>query len=232
MRQTLSKGMATAAATGFLSLYGTTALADSGANSAVQGAPGVLSGTTVEAPVDVPVNACGNSVDVIAALSPAFGSQCGTDTASPRGREAPSQDRAVRGHEGSPGGRAETPAHRGGNSGGSGAYGERPDSQPPTRLSTTARDLPPTHPDAAAPGMPPVAPPGMSPGRRRETRPAIPPTRPPHQASAPSAGTPSTKPLTLPETGSEGVFAASAGGAALIVGGAMVYRRGQTVPKG
>jgi hypothetical protein len=35
--------------------------------------PGVLSGNLVQAPVHVPVNAVGNSVNVIGALNPAFG---------------------------------------------------------------------------------------------------------------------------------------------------------------
>ncbi len=40
------------------------------------GSPGVLSGNTVQAPVDVPVNACGNSVTVIGGLNPAMGERC------------------------------------------------------------------------------------------------------------------------------------------------------------
>ncbi|QLJ00332.1 DUF320 domain-containing protein [Streptomyces sp. NEAU-sy36] len=78
MRQTLSKGMvvAAAAATGVLSLYGSAALADSGGQSVAQGSPGVLSGNSVQVPVHIPVNVCGNSVDVAAALNPAFGNFC------------------------------------------------------------------------------------------------------------------------------------------------------------
>ncbi|WP_217235854.1 chaplin ChpE [Streptomyces sp. AC555_RSS877] len=37
------------------------------------GSPGVVSGNLVQAPVHVPVNAVGNSVNVIGALNPAFG---------------------------------------------------------------------------------------------------------------------------------------------------------------
>ncbi|MCS0603159.1 chaplin [Streptomyces sp. LP11] len=37
------------------------------------GSPGVVSGNAVQAPVDVPVNVVGNSVDVIGVLNPAFG---------------------------------------------------------------------------------------------------------------------------------------------------------------
>ncbi|MFF5552686.1 chaplin [Streptomyces olivaceoviridis] len=79
MRQTLSKGMAVAAAaTGVLSLYGGSALADSDAHGAAQGSPGVLSGNNIQVPVNIPVNICGNSVDAAAALDPAFANSCAT----------------------------------------------------------------------------------------------------------------------------------------------------------
>jgi hypothetical protein len=37
------------------------------------GSPGVVSGNLIQAPVHVPVNVVGNSVNVIGALNPAFG---------------------------------------------------------------------------------------------------------------------------------------------------------------
>ncbi|MFI9650263.1 chaplin [Streptomyces sp. NPDC052040] len=37
------------------------------------GSPGVVSGNVIQAPVHVPVNAVGNTVNVIGALNPAFG---------------------------------------------------------------------------------------------------------------------------------------------------------------
>ncbi|MBA2812253.1 chaplin [Streptomyces sp. KM273126] len=43
------------------------------ANGKAIGSPGVLSGNLVQAPVHVPVNAVGNSVNVIGVLNPAFG---------------------------------------------------------------------------------------------------------------------------------------------------------------
>jgi hypothetical protein len=52
------------------------ALADAGAEGAAAGSPGVASGNTVQVPVHVPVNACGNTVNVIALLNPAFGNTC------------------------------------------------------------------------------------------------------------------------------------------------------------
>ncbi|MFH8554546.1 chaplin [Streptomyces celluloflavus] len=38
--------------------------------------PGVLSGNTIQVPVNVPINLCGNSIDVIGLLNPAFGNTC------------------------------------------------------------------------------------------------------------------------------------------------------------
>ncbi|WP_327314113.1 chaplin [Streptomyces sp. NBC_01235] len=38
-----------------------------------KGSPGVVSGNLVQAPVHVPVNVVGNSVNVVGALNPAFG---------------------------------------------------------------------------------------------------------------------------------------------------------------
>ena len=52
------------------------ALADAGANGGAANSPGVLSGNVVQVPVHVPVNACGNTVNVIGLLNPAFGNTC------------------------------------------------------------------------------------------------------------------------------------------------------------
>ncbi|MEU6090412.1 chaplin [Streptomyces sp. NPDC047085] len=55
------------------------ASADSGASGLAANSPGVLSGNAVQVPVHVPVNVCGNTVDVIALLNPAFGNTCVND---------------------------------------------------------------------------------------------------------------------------------------------------------
>ncbi|MDT0436049.1 MULTISPECIES: chaplin ChpG [Streptomyces] len=52
------------------------ASADSGAQGAAVHSPGVLSGNVVQVPVHVPVNVCGNTIDVIGLLNPAFGNTC------------------------------------------------------------------------------------------------------------------------------------------------------------
>jgi hypothetical protein len=65
-----------AAATSVLSLCEIAALADSGAGGSTTDSPGVLSGSIVQAPVHLPANVCGNTVNVIGLLNPAFGNTC------------------------------------------------------------------------------------------------------------------------------------------------------------
>ncbi|MEU3945640.1 chaplin ChpD [Streptomyces sp. NPDC029526] len=55
------------------------AFADSGAQGAAIGSPGVLSGNVIQVPVHIPVNVCGNTVNVLGALNPAFGNACVND---------------------------------------------------------------------------------------------------------------------------------------------------------
>ncbi|MFC4032256.1 chaplin ChpH [Streptomyces polygonati] len=73
----IKKVVAAAAATGGLVLAGAGfAYADSGAQGAAVQSPGVLSGNVVQIPVHVPVNVCGNTINVVGLLNPAFGNTC------------------------------------------------------------------------------------------------------------------------------------------------------------
>lgn len=86
MRQVMRKGLITvAAATGVIAVTGGYAQADAGAGSAATNSPGVLSGNSVSVPVHVPVNACGNGVDVVGLLNPAFGNSCANSGGSQAG---------------------------------------------------------------------------------------------------------------------------------------------------
>ncbi|MCX5263618.1 chaplin ChpG [Streptomyces sp. NBC_00199] len=55
------------------------AAADSGANAVAAHSPGVLSGNVVQVPVHIPVNICGNTINVVGLLNPAFGNTCVND---------------------------------------------------------------------------------------------------------------------------------------------------------
>ncbi|MFD3513134.1 chaplin [Streptomyces sp. NPDC058657] len=52
------------------------AMADAEAEGVTSNSPGVISGNSVQVPVHVPVNVCGNTVDIIGLLNPAFGNNC------------------------------------------------------------------------------------------------------------------------------------------------------------
>ncbi|MFD9500152.1 chaplin family protein [Streptomyces sp. NPDC060035] len=73
----ISKVAAVMAGTGALIAGGAgLATADAGADAVAAHSPGVGSGNVVQVPVHVPVNVCGNTVNVIALLNPAFGNFC------------------------------------------------------------------------------------------------------------------------------------------------------------
>ncbi|WP_306819998.1 chaplin family protein [Streptomyces sp. DSM 40750] len=77
MRQVTRKRLMTvAAASGVLAAAGGYAHADSGAQGSATNSPGVLSGNTVQAPVEAEVNVCGNTVNVVGLLNPAAGNKC------------------------------------------------------------------------------------------------------------------------------------------------------------
>ncbi|MCC3776446.1 chaplin [Streptomyces sp. UNOB3_S3] len=73
----LKKVVAAAAATGGLVLAGAgMAAASNGAQGAAVNSPGVVSGNVIQAPIEVPVNVCGNTINVVGLLNPATGNVC------------------------------------------------------------------------------------------------------------------------------------------------------------
>ncbi|MFE6844491.1 chaplin [Streptomyces sp. NPDC057686] len=66
----------TAAAAAVLAGGAGMAAADATAEGAAIGSPGVLSGNVLQVPVHVPINVCGNTVNIIGLLNPAFGNTC------------------------------------------------------------------------------------------------------------------------------------------------------------
>ncbi|MFF2745047.1 chaplin [Kitasatospora sp. NPDC058048] len=65
-----------AAAAGLVLGAAGSAAASAGAEGAAVGSPGVISGNQIQVPVHVPVNLCGNSINVVGLLNPAFGNAC------------------------------------------------------------------------------------------------------------------------------------------------------------
>ncbi len=52
------------------------ASASANAEGVAFGSPGVLSGNVIQIPVHIPINICGNTVNILAALNPAAGNTC------------------------------------------------------------------------------------------------------------------------------------------------------------
>ncbi|WDV49215.1 chaplin [Streptomyces coeruleorubidus] len=84
-RVTRNGVIAVAAASGAMALT-VPAYAGSGADGSAAGSPGVVSGNTVQLPVHVPVNVCGNTVNVVGFLNPAAGSSCANQDDGRAGR--------------------------------------------------------------------------------------------------------------------------------------------------
>ncbi|KPI17698.1 protein of unknown function DUF320 [Actinobacteria bacterium OK074] len=73
----IAKATVVALGTGAVVLGGAgLAMADAGAQGTAVESPGVISGNVIQVPVNVPVNVCGNTINVIGLLNPAFGNTC------------------------------------------------------------------------------------------------------------------------------------------------------------
>jgi hypothetical protein len=73
----IAKAAAVAVGTGAMVVGGAgMALADAEAKATAAHSPGVLSGNVVQVPIHIPINLCGNTVNVVGLLNPAFGNTC------------------------------------------------------------------------------------------------------------------------------------------------------------
>jgi LPXTG-motif cell wall-anchored protein len=193
-----------AAATGLLAAYGAPAFADSEAEAQAAGSPGVVSGNAIQVPISVPVNICGNTIDIIGLLNPAVGNTCMTNT------EVEDEDDSRPHNPG--GGNPHHPHNPPG-------YGHE---EPPANHE----EEPPGygHEDPPAPGQenpPTEQPPAEDQKPPSEEQP------PSEEHGAPSAPVPHGEVPQLAETGAAGTAAAGAAAAALIGAGALLYRRGR-----
>ncbi|MEV4974167.1 chaplin [Streptomyces scopuliridis] len=250
MRQVTRKGLITvAAAGGVLALGGGYAHADSGASGTAANSPGVLSGNNVQVPVHVPVNVCGNTVDVVGVLNPAFGNNCANVSGKPSGGHGG-------GHNGGshPGGTHTVPAggsHAGGGAANSPGVGSGNSVEVPVDIpvnacgnsvdvigllnpamgngcANDATAQPPAKPgEPGKPGEPAVPhEPGTPPSER-----AIPPgpggpgapNTPETQTVAQSEGTD-----VLAETGAGALGIVLPAGAGLLLAGTILYRRSRS----
>ncbi|MFI1967500.1 chaplin [Streptomyces cinnamoneus] len=49
------------------------------ASGVAKGSPGVISGNVIQVPIDIPINICGNTIDIVGLLNPTFGNTCVND---------------------------------------------------------------------------------------------------------------------------------------------------------
>ncbi|MFJ6382911.1 chaplin [Kitasatospora sp. NPDC092039] len=73
-----------AAAAGLVLGAAGSAAASAGAEGVAANSPGVVSGNQVQVPIHIPVNLCGNSINIIGLLNPAFGNACANVEAPPQ----------------------------------------------------------------------------------------------------------------------------------------------------
>ncbi|MFF3912272.1 chaplin [Streptomyces sp. NPDC001852] len=176
------------------------------ADGSAAGSPGLVSGNDIQLPVHVPVNVCGNTVDVVGLLNPAAGNACANRDAGKAG-SSPSAGAGAHGStQDSPGVLSgnnvqlpvDLPVNVSGNSVdvvgvGNPAHGNRSVNGPGEQPRT------PRHPHGPAPRHP--APVQHQPGTPRPTTSA------------------------LAHTGTDVTAPAVAGSAALLLTGTVLYRR-------
>jgi hypothetical protein len=63
------------------------AFASADAQGTATGSPGVGSGNLVQVPVNVPVNVCGNTINIVGLLNPAIGNTCANVSSGGHGRD-------------------------------------------------------------------------------------------------------------------------------------------------
>ncbi|CAM5303685.1 Chaplin OS=Streptomyces tendae OX=1932 GN=GUR47_35855 PE=4 SV=1 [Streptomyces tendae] len=228
MRRVTRNGVLAVAASGALAVtmpaYAAFASDGAGADGAAAGSPGLISGNTVQLPVDVPVNVCGNTVNVVGLLNPAAGNSC-ADTG-----------RAEASHPGT----GASGGTSGKGSGGAVAEGGGNDS--PGVLSGNGVQLPVDLPvnvtgnsvNVVGIGNPAVGNESAN-GPGDHPRPVRPPAEPEPEPSAPEeertapAPSPHAAPpreqVSLAHTGADGTLPALAGSAALVLGGVALRRR-------
>ncbi|MFJ8751810.1 chaplin [Streptomyces sp. NPDC102441] len=246
MRQVLNKSMIVmAAASGILTAAGGYAHADASADGVAANSPGVGSGNAVQVPVHVPVNLCGNTVDVIALLNPAFGNTCANVSSGDQHDDAYGDDAYGSDDNGAYGG-----GH--GSHQGSGASADGQAVGSPGVLSGNLVQAPVDVPVNACGNSvdvvgllnpafgntcandsgyehPPVEPPVVEPPTD-EPPTSKPPVEPPATeppAEEPPAGNPgpNTPDTQLAQTGAGDIGMAAGASAALLLGGAVLMRR-------
>lgn len=242
MKRVTRNGLIAAAAASGALAAAVPAHADAGADGAAVGSPGAISGNTVQLPVHVPVNVCGNTVNVVGLLNPAAGNRCAnqSDGSGAATRSSGSRRSVPPVAHGDTGGRHAGGAV-GGNHGGAVAHGVAEDS--PGLLSGNGLQLPVQLPvnvsgnsvtvvglGNASVGNESTNTSGERPEPSRPVNPAprpsvAPPVEHPEPAAPGELRTMGDSEATLAHTGADGTLPAIAASAAMLLGGAVMFRR-------
>jgi hypothetical protein len=231
MNRVAQKGLVTAMVAGGLLAAGAGyARADSAAQGDTVGSPGVLSGNSVQVPIHVPVNVCGNTVNVIGLLNPATGNACANTSGAathssspcPPGRHAgtPADERAGAGSASRSGGGAHAAGHTRGSSGVLSGNSVRLPIDVPVNVSGNSVNVvgignAVSGNTATNGGTPPAT----------ATDPTPPPPAHDPVPAPPSSVRDTSAAPALAHTGADGLPYAAGGGAALLLGGSVLYRR-------
>ncbi|MEV1078571.1 LPXTG cell wall anchor domain-containing protein [Streptomyces sp. NPDC050211] len=236
MRQTLSKGLivAVTATTSALSLYGTWAFATPGKLGTAAQSPAVLSGNTARWDtedgldglngLDEKLNNLDERLDQLRVPQPwfengTFGYDTDTDTDTEDTSGHHSEQPSGHGSEVPSGYGSEVPS----------GYGrEEPPGYGPEGPPSYGREEPSEKPTCECHSHHPEPTPTPT---KTVTPPPHKPTTPPpsHKPTPTPSKTPPAKPHhpQMPETGAEGIIAATAAGGALLAAGTVLYRRGR-----
>ncbi|MFC3572174.1 chaplin [Streptomyces yaanensis] len=209
MKRVTRNGLIAAAAASGAMAAALPAHADSAAHGTAAGSPGLISGNTIQVPVHVPVDVCGNTVNVVGLLNPAAGNTC--ENRDTRG--------SGQGQGTVPGGGAS--AHGGGKESAGGLAGNVVQLPVHVPVNVTGNTVNVVGVGNAATGNTSTNTSGDQPHH-----PA------PRPAAPPKAHTPTPLPHPVPQqvahlahTGADATLPALAGGAALLLGGTILYRR-------
>ncbi|TXS51026.1 chaplin [Streptomyces sp. t39] len=208
------------------------AQADSQADGTAAGSPGVLSGNAVQLPVHVPVNACGNTVNVVGLLNPAAGNSCAN--VSQGGGGGVQSGHTDEAREGTGTRTSGTGTHNGG-----GAAAEGDNAGSPGVLSGNGLKLPVDLPvnlsgnsvNVVGIGNPAIGNTSVNDSGEPpvETQPTTPPKAVPPAKPAPQGDdvveAPEPAGESLAHTGAGALGLAVPAGAAMVLGGALLYRR-------
>ncbi|GAA3378282.1 LAXTG-anchored chaplin ChpC [Streptomyces sannanensis] len=251
MRQVTRKGLITmAAASGVIAVTGgyAQAYADANASGTTTNSPGVLSGNAVQVPVHIPVNACGNSVNVIGLLNPAFGNRCANVSQAQSGGSAVTGGGATAGSQvtGSPGvvsgnniqAPVDVPVNACGNSVnviglGNPAFGQNcHNGSTSTSVTPPVTTTPPPVTTTPPPGGTTPQPPGRThvpPGGKNPETPSSPSDEKPHSQPPARPSVPNQPPGSLAETGAGDMLGVAVpAGAMMLLGGTVLYRRARS----